>query len=141
MIPTRYTANELIRSDFPPSGVLRLHVVSDSMLPWLHVGDVLVVRRIDPDSLRCGDIIVVWRSNQLVTHRLLLVDERGWWTKGDRLIRLDEPAGRNDIVGQVIAIERPGSKLDFTNVFWRTISRLVGYYHWVKVKFIPRKRR
>ena len=65
------------------SGSLRLTVTSDSMRPLLRVGDGVVVQPIDPSALQPGDVIVVQRGGEWITHRLVAVDERGWHTHGD----------------------------------------------------------
>jgi hypothetical protein len=70
----------------------RLTVTSDSMRPLLRVGDGVVVQPIDPHALQPGDVIVVRRGGDWITHRLVTVDERGWHTHGDNTRYGDEAA-------------------------------------------------
>jgi signal peptidase I len=63
---------------------------SDSMAPALRAGDLLAVRRIDPDSARPGDIVTFKEPSRpgiLLTHRVVSVRREGdrlqFTTRGD----------------------------------------------------------
>lgn len=58
-------------------------VVSDSMEPILHRGDLLVV--LNADSLRVGDVVIYQRSDTKFTivHRVIGITDSGYVTKGD----------------------------------------------------------
>lgn len=67
-----------------------LVVLSGSMEPTLHVGDVVLAKRIAPLDARIGDIVTFHdpqRSGQLVTHRVRGISVQGaevsFVTKGD----------------------------------------------------------
>ena len=104
----------------------RLTVTSDSMRPLLRVGDGVVVQPIDPHALQPGDVIVVRRGGDWITHRLVTVDERGWHTHGDNTRCGDEAASAAQIVGRVIAIERNGQTIDLLQPRWRAIDRRIN---------------
>ena len=87
------------------NGSLRLTVISDSMRPLLQTGDVAVVHSVDPGVLQPGDVVVIQRDGEWITHRLVAVDGHGWHTHGDNTRYLDETASADQVVGRVIAIE------------------------------------
>ncbi|HTP10130.1 MAG TPA: signal peptidase I [Anaerolineae bacterium] len=108
------------------SEVLRLTVTSDSMRPLLQVGDVVVVQPIEPRTLRPGDVIVVQRDGAWITHRLVTVDARGWYTHGDNARTSDAAASADEIIGRVIAIERGDQTIDLQQPHWRAIDRRIN---------------
>jgi signal peptidase len=67
-----------------------LTVLTGSMEPTLHPGDVVVAKRVPPLAARVGDVVTFRdpdRHGALVTHRVRSVRARGGWvdfvTKGD----------------------------------------------------------
>jgi signal peptidase I len=104
------------------TGLLRLTVTSDSMRPLLRAGDVVVVQPIEPRTLRPGDVIVVQRGREWITHRLVMIDERGWHTHGDNMRYADEAVGAAEIVGRAIVIERGDQTIDLQQPHWRAID-------------------
>ncbi len=108
------------------NGALRLTVISDSMRPLLQAGDVAVVQPGDPKALRPGDVIVVQRSGEWITHRLVVVDKLGWHTQGDNTRYLDAAVSADQIVGRVIAIERGSQTIDLQQPHWRAIDRQIN---------------
>jgi len=108
------------------TGTVRLTVTGDSMRPLLRVGDGVVVQPVDPLALQPGDVIVVQRGGEWITHRLVAVDERGWHTHGDNTRYGDEAASAAQIMGRVIAIERNGQTIDLLQPRWRTIDRRIN---------------
>ncbi|MEM1659493.1 MAG: signal peptidase I [Candidatus Jordarchaeales archaeon] len=75
-------------------------IPSNSMAPTLSVGDVVVVRRVEPKSVSVGDIIVfnvpeayAWLSPSPVVHRVVAVEWSGdkpyFRTKGDNSGNVD----------------------------------------------------
>jgi hypothetical protein len=102
---------------------VRLVVAGGSMEPALRRGDTIVVRRADLGALRRGDILVVRRQQELVTHRLVLVDRRGWHLKGDAVPSVDRPLPPEAVLGLVVARERGDLRVDLR----RPLARLRGW--------------
>lgn len=107
-------------------GVLRLTVTSDSMRPLLRAGDMVVAQPVDPNALQPGEVLVVQRGGEWITHRLLAIDEQGWHTQGDNLRCADEAAAADQIVGRVIAIERGSQTIDLQQAGRRAIDRHIN---------------
>lgn len=84
-----------------------LVIGSDSMIPEIYKGDVVVVEKIDDkDTLKIGDVIVYEYNNVYVVHRLVnkMTDrnERYYYTKGDANEKIDNWIVTEDmIVGKV----------------------------------------
>ncbi len=64
-------------------------VVSDSMEPTFYKGDLVVVKGVDTEDIKVGDIIVFYNPyrNIPVVHRVIKIEKRGsvtyFYTKGD----------------------------------------------------------
>jgi signal peptidase I len=71
-------------------GIKSLTVLSGSMEPTVHVGDIVVVRQISPLDARIGDIVTFRDAtdpSRLITHRVRRIELKGnnvaFETKGD----------------------------------------------------------
>ena len=76
------------------------------MAPLLLPGDGVHVVRANEADLRRGDLIVVQRAGELITHRVVGRVRGRWHTKGDNLRTLDPPFAGAELLGQVVAIDR-----------------------------------
>ncbi len=85
-------------------------VTSESMVPTLQVGDLLVLQRPAEDQIQVGDIIVYnadWFSGAPIVHRVVRITEIGgeryFFTKGDNNQQEDpSPCTYEDILGVVV---------------------------------------
>jgi len=105
-------------------GRMPMTVQSDSMLPTMKTGDLIIVKETDLYSLKEGDVItfysIVEGRRILVTHRIVKVNDeagnRSFVTRGDNNPVDDEtPAYASDIVGKWtgMRIKGGGKVLDF----------------------------
>ena len=136
----RGLAHELVQLTAPATP-LRLSVSGDSMRPLLRAGDMVEVERVPPAELRAGDIVVVQRQGEFVTHRLLRVDERGWHTHGDGTRSLDVPVAADEIVGRVVTLERGEKRLDLQPARWRVSDRMIRMIDCWKLSVLGAARR
>ena len=103
-------------------GEVRLRVTGTSMLPSVWPGDILTVRRRSASELRTGRIILCYRNQAFVAHRLIGKHGDGVITRGDSL-RFDDPPFRHDeILGDVTSILRDGRPVALTRVWWHRIG-------------------
>lgn len=82
-----------INTDEVPSigGISPLIVLTDSMLPEISSGDLIITKQIDPADVKVGDVISFFdpagNGSSVVTHRVMeIVTENGetkWRTRGD----------------------------------------------------------
>ena len=86
-------AKSYLNKDEVPSvgGVLPLIVLTDSMYPVIHSGDLIICHTEEPENIKVGDIIAFFdpasKNNSIVTHRVTEIvdynDGIAWKTKGD----------------------------------------------------------
>ena len=89
-------------------------VSSESMVPTLNVGDLLILKGIPPEDIKVGDIIVfraTWlpSSEPPVVHRVVAIENRSgilyFYTKGDNnRFRDPAPAPQQNVIGVVIFV-------------------------------------
>jgi hypothetical protein len=127
-----------------------------SMLGIFQPGDQLVIRSLDWERIRPGDIILFRKNDQLeIVHRVIAVAARGLVTRGDNNGHPDDGlVSPEDLVGIVTGIKRgrklyaikggrPGLLRSNIGFMWNRLRRLVifaGCYpyrwlvrkHWIK---------
>lgn len=89
IVNTTFIIKSIAKPDEVPSfaGYKPFIVLSGSMEPVFHTGDLVIVKVSDPDSLQADDIIAYRRGDTVVTHRITVIDTsediRRFITKGD----------------------------------------------------------
>lgn len=81
-------------------------VISFSMMPALQAQDGLELG--SAKDLHIGDLIVFRHRSLLICHRILQVDEKHLYARGDAAQGRPEEIDRSDVVGRVTAIVRGG---------------------------------
>ena len=92
-----------------------------SMQPAINVGDMAIVKRVDPSQIHVGDMLIFHQSRQVVTHRVVEVLPNGdFVTKGDANNAPDmEPVPRSHIIGKaVFIVPYVGYVLHYAGTFW-----------------------
>ena len=95
------------------------NVISPSMEPEYGVGDLLYVKKVDPNTIKEGDVITFIVNEDLVigTHRVVRVDAENqrFYTKGDaNEIEDQSPVHFNNVIGvPKFAIPKLGYVSDF----------------------------
>ncbi|MFA5101973.1 MAG: signal peptidase I [Candidatus Thermoplasmatota archaeon] len=109
-------------------GVKPTVISSGSMHPALEVGDIVALTKVDPASIKEGDIIQFQQENVTVIHRVVTITEEDgktqFITKGDANEDPDpQPVPANYIVGKsVFTIP----KLGWVQIFVHNILRKIG---------------
>ena len=95
-------SSELIEN----SGGLRFRAHGRSMLPTIHDGDTLTLKKTDASELQIGDIVLIQNeTNSLLAHRIIKRDQNKWTTCGDALSMHDTPFKADQLIGCVVAVE------------------------------------
>ncbi len=103
------------------------------MGPWFVAGDLIVVQRVDPPTVRRGNVVVFLRGNLLVAHRVIKVlgagpnGELGWKTKGDSAEEYDPPVFERELVGLVTFIERAGRSTSLQSAGWIAFGGVLAH--------------
>jgi signal peptidase len=81
-------------------------VYTGSMEPVIPVGGLVVIKPVDPGTLRTGDIICFKFSEAIsITHRIVKITNEGFLTKGDANENLDQWTVENEeVVGKVLFV-------------------------------------
>lgn len=92
-------------------GVRVFNIISESMIPKYNIGDVLVVKSIEPQNIKVGDDIAYIGqestfNQKIVTHQVIKIDyENGEYifhTKGITNILEDPLVHQNQVFGKVV---------------------------------------
>lgn len=92
-------------------GEARLKVTGSSMLPSVWCGDILTIHRRRPAELLPGQIVLCYRNQAFVAHRLVSKIGNHLITRGDSLCYYDRPFREDEVVGQVVSILRGGKEI------------------------------
>lgn len=78
---------------------VKMTVDGVSMEPVLHQGDTIIVKK--KESYEIGDILVfLYKSQELLVHRLLKIENGRYFCKGDNSLRLEDVEASH-IIGSV----------------------------------------
>lgn len=78
-------------------------IETGSMSGTLEIEDIIIVK-LERDNLNRDDIITFRQDGNLVTHRIIEINDDTIITKGDSNTDSDEPITKEDVVGKVIKI-------------------------------------
>lgn len=107
-------------------GVLRVKVISNSMAPLMQTGDFLQVEAVLPGQLALGEVVLIQREADYLTHRLIAQPGGRWRTKGDNNLRPDPISAADVIIGRVFCIERGRQSLSLQTRKWRLLNPLLA---------------
>jgi signal peptidase I len=106
-------------------GQVRLEVTGTSMLPAVWPGDIVTVSRCHAADLCPGQIVLCFRDEALVTHRLVGKIGNRFITRGDSVCHYDAPLREDEILGQVVSILRDGRRIDLSPAWWHGAGRFI----------------
>jgi signal peptidase I len=117
---------DLIGSDLTTGDQIRFLVTSNSMQPIIKIGDTVLAEVILVDEVKLGDIIVIKRIDDFLTHRAISPTKHGWITKGDSNILPDPPIKPANIIGRVRMVQRTNQMINFETRKWIYINPLLA---------------
>jgi signal peptidase I len=117
-------------SEFLNEGfTVRIIASGTSMYPAIRPGDIIDIVPVGGtgDLIKPGEVIALNRDDDMVVHRFIGYFERGgrrWvFTRGDSVLRADEPVPAEAVAGRVVAVTRGNGEVrklrPLTNVFYR----------------------
>lgn len=83
-------------------GYTAFEVVTGSMSNTINVGDIVLVKI--TQNVSENDIIVYESEDEIITHRLIKIEDNTFITKGDANNQEDEPICQEQTIGKVIKI-------------------------------------
>lgn len=118
-----------IKTNTDNQGIFFFETTGFSMWPFLKTGERIVVKKVTPEDLKIGDIILYHFNNQMVCHRLAKKAAYGsgylLYTWGDASPNLGEPITEKALVGKVISILRNGRVINFIGIWCCFINRFI----------------
>jgi len=114
-----------------------------SMFPFIRWDEQILVKRVPPEKLNIGDIILFQsEKGDKICHRLARIESRDgllWFqTKGERSKFYDPPVSQQAILGKVIAIKRRRHLRGFPLKRWRFFSEKFDGFFAGSVFFIKK---
>ena len=86
-------------------GYSAFEVATGSMSNTIEIGDVILVKLIEPNEpVSENEIVVFTQDTTLVTHRIIKINGDQIITKGDANNKEDDPSTRKQIIGKVVKI-------------------------------------
>lgn len=127
------------------AGYAAFKVNGCSMQPTLQAGDVLLVKKVRPDELKIGDIVVFYDVDydRIITHRVIGIDKNSTiMTKPDvTLVQADSGlVGRDRLIGKAITAYRGTQEIHITKsgilsgIFHRMLVMLNKNPLYIKIK-------
>ena len=122
-------------------GEVRLKVTGASMLPSVWPGDTLTVRRRSVAELLPGQIVLCYRNQGFVAHRLVAKSGDSLITRGDALPYEDHPFRDQEVLGEVVSILRQGRSVDPSPTWWYCAAAWILRHSEICTRVVLRLRR
>lgn len=108
---------------------LRFRARGASMLPLIRDGDVVLVRPVDPDAVRVGDVVLCSHApGRVVVHRvvgkLARLEGMRYTVQGDQATRPDGLIPAAQVYGRITSIERAGATIAMDRPAMRALGWL-----------------
>lgn len=107
------------------------------MWPILRRGDGILVRPL-LETPTLGTVVVFASDNRLICHRLIYTEGEGdqvfYYTRGDGHFAFDPPKRRNDLWGEVIAVEGA----PFRSLFLKRLAAPLLRWFWLRDRALKR---
>lgn len=118
----------------PPGQNLRFSICGYSMCPLLLPGSkVIVSPKVTPELIFIGDLVVITNLHccDIMVHRVIFVwKKRGekvfFLTKGDGSRAFDKVICADQILGEVIAIQKENRFINLSKICWRTAGFFIA---------------
>ncbi len=124
-------ASALVQAHLETAAV-RLTITTGSMSPALRPGDQVTVRKVNPDELRLGDVVVFQSAGAFVAHRLIARSRHDGQlfltTKGDAAPEADAPWEPSALVGVIVARRRGDGETSLETRRVRTVNRMLAFF-------------
>jgi len=116
--------SSLIETELTIGDQIQFNVTSNSMQPVINIGDSIVMEVIPGKDVKIGDIIVIKRVDDFLSHRVISITKDGWVTKGDNNILLDPPVQSKNLIGRVRMVKQANQMINLETRKWHYINFL-----------------
>ena len=100
---------------------VRFRAVGASMQPTIEDGELITVAPVAATSIRRGDILLCQGVRGVIAHRVVGItgsakrEDASYLLRGDASVDRDDPVRPEQVLGQVLAVQRAGRCIDLTS--------------------------
>jgi signal peptidase I len=105
-----------------------IKVVSGSMEPIIHAGDIVLIEKVDKYII--GNILLYHYKSAFYIHRFIYQKNNKFFLKGDNSRKIDLPINVNQIVGKAVVVYNSENNTVYLCSFFYD---LYGYYQIIKL--------
>lgn len=109
---------------------LRFMAKGHSMHPFIKDGEVVIVKPIGIFEIKKGDVILYHTSLNMIAHRVIKRKRENnkimLVTKGDSNLNFDTLVQENNILGKIIAIEKPNGTINLDCNKWYICNYMIA---------------
>lgn len=107
------------------AGIRIFNVATESMVPKYEVGDILLVKEVDPNTLKIGDDITYLGEkgslkNRVITHQIIEIEE----VEGEKIYHTKGIA--NDVEDPTITVDRIYGKVIYKAILISMLTKLMN---------------
>ena len=103
--------SSLIETELSVGDKIQFNVTSNSMQPIVQIGDLIIAEVVKAGIIQAGDIIVIRRMDDFLTHRVISITKDGWLTKGDNNVKMDPIVKTENLIGLVKEIHKNNQRI------------------------------
>lgn len=128
-------------------GIKTFTIISGSMEPTINIDDIIITKNADKSDIKSGDIITFKSNNEIVTHRVIDIEQSGdkliYTTKGDKnevtdIVKIEYNQIEGKYLGKIPLLGKALSILKNRVVFESILVFLVLSFLWQN-KMVKRK--
>ena len=127
-----HLAIEMLKEVIDRDVEIPLKTFGPSMTPSIQGGEWIVVRRVSPERIAVGDVVIYENGNLFVAHRVIRKRcEDGCvylTTKGDAHLGAEGEIPAEKALAKVVALKKPGRGIEMDSLRWQLTNRLIAYY-------------
>jgi len=106
---------------------LRFRARGASMQPLVRSGDILLVKSVDPQRVRIGDVVLCSQGqDRILVHRVIgkrsTTDGHRFLVQGDQSPQADGWLAQHQVLGRLVAVERDGKPFELDGLRMRSLS-------------------
>jgi len=138
---------ELLRRGYQ----VQFRAAGASMQPTIEDGELITVAPVEPAAVKRGDILLYQGVRGVIAHRVVRLrksakgEDVRYLLQGDASVDRDDPVRPAQVLGQVLAVQRAGRRIDLTSrrAHWLHAMRLYAapVTRWLKgrspLSFLP----
>lgn len=105
--------------------LVKINLSGYSMFPYLNPGNKVIIKQVNFDEIKVGDIIAFKSNNLSVLHRVIKKNNNHIFCKGDFMLLPDNKISQEDIIGKLEKIEKNGKLINPYSISHRYYAKLI----------------